>query len=106
MQIKMAEQQRKAEKDKNDFMIDQERIKVERARIAAQTAMDAAKSQAQMQTSETVEKMKMGIDLVKHISEKGKAHELQNKQLITNVALQKSRENHEAQQKEQKQKGE
>jgi len=106
MQIKMAEQQRKAEKDKNDLMIDQERLKVERARIASQVAMDAAKSQAQMETSETVEKMKMGIDLVKHISEKDKAHQLQTKQLITNVALQKSRENHEAQQKEPKQKGE
>jgi len=108
MQIKMAEQKRKAQKDQNDLMIEQERIKVERARIAAQTAMDAAKSQAQMETSETVEKMKMGIDLVKHISEKDKAHQLQNKQLITNVALQKSREGHEAQMKqmEPKQKGE
>jgi len=106
MQIKMAEQQRKAEKDKNDLMIDQERLKVERARIAAQTAMDAAKSQAQMQTSETVEKMKMGVDLVKHISEKDKAHQLQTKQLITNVALQKHRTEHEAQKKEPKQKGE
>jgi hypothetical protein len=102
----MAEQQRKAEKDKNDLMIDQERLKVERARIAAQTAMDAAKSQAQMQTSETVEKMKMGVDLVKHISEKDKAHQLQTKQLITNVALQKHRTEHEAQKKEPKQKGE
>jgi len=106
MQIKMAEQKRKTQKDQNDLMIEQERIKVERARIASQTAMDAAKSQAQMQTSETVEKMKMGIDLVKHISEKDKAHQLQNKQLITNVALQKSREGHEANMKEPKQKGE
>jgi len=104
----MAEQQRKAEKDKNDFLIDQERIKVERARIASQVAMDAAKSQSQMETSETVEKMKIGADLVKHISEKDKAHQLQNKQLITNVALQKSREGHEAEMKqmEPKQKGE
>ena len=117
MQIKMAEQKRKAQKDQNDLMIEQERIKVERARIASQVAMDAAKSQAQMQTSETVEKMKMGIDLVKHISEKDKAHDTQTKQLITNVALQKDRQKHEAvmhqlkhehelQQKEPTQKGE
>jgi len=108
MQIKMAEQQRKTKKDQNDLMIEQERIKVERARIASQVAMDAAKSQAQMEASETVEKMKMGVDLVKHISEKDKAHQMQTKQLITNVALQKSREEHEANSKkmEQLKKGE
>ena len=104
----MAEQQRKAKKDQNDLMIEQERIKVERARIASQVAMDAAKSQSQMETSETIEKMKIGADLVKHISEKDKAHQMQTKQLITNVALQKSREEHETNSKkmEQLKKGE
>ena len=108
MQIKMAEQQRKTKKDQNDLMIEQERIKVERARIASQVAMDAAKSQSQMETSETIEKMKIGADLVKHISEKEKAHQMQTKQLITNVALQKSREEHETNSKkmEQLKKGE
>jgi len=108
LQIKQAEQQRKAQKDQTDANLKMEQIKVERARIAAQTAMEAAKSQSQKESSETIEKMKMGIDMVKHISEKGKAHELQNKQLLTNVALQKDRQNHEAmiQEKEPNQKGE
>jgi len=108
LQIKQAEQQRKAQKDQTDANLKMEQIKVERARIAAQTAMEAAKSQSQKESAETIEKMKMGIDMVKHISEKGKAHELQNKQLLTNVALQKDRQNHEAmiQEKEPKQKGE
>jgi len=108
LQIKQAEQQRKAQKDQTDANLKMEQIKVERARIAAQTAMEAAKSQSQKESAETIEKMKMGIDMVKHISEKGKAHELQNKQLLTNVALQKDRQNHEAmiQEKEPNQKGE
>ena len=108
LQIKQAEQQRKAQKDQTDANLKMEQIKVERARIAAQTAMEAAKSQSQKESTETIEKMKMGIDMVKHISEKGKAHEMQNKQLLTNVALQKDRQNHEAmiQEKEPKQKGE
>jgi len=108
LQIKQAEQQRKAQKDQTDANLKMEQIKVERARIAAQTAMEAAKAQSQKESAETIEKMKMGIDMVKHISEKGKAHELQNKQLLTNVALQKDRQNHEAmiQEKEPNQKGE
>jgi len=67
--------------------------------------MEAAKSQSQRESAETVEKMKMGIDMVKHISEKGKAHELQNKQLLTNVALHKDKQMNEAM-KEPTQKGE
>ena len=106
LQIKQAEQQRKAQKDQTDAQLKMEQIKVERARIAAQTAMDAAKSQSQKESAETIEKMKMGIDMVKHISEKGKAHELQNKQLLTNVALQKDKHAHELNTKEPKQKGE
>ena len=105
LQIKQAEQQRKSQKDQTDAQLKMEQIKVERARIAAQTAMEAAKSQSQKDSAETIEKMKMGIEMVKHISEKGKAHELQNKQLLTNVALQKDNHNHEMM-KEPKQKGE
>ena len=105
LQIKQAEQQRKSQKDQTDAQLKMEQIKVERARIAAQTAMEAAKSQSQKDSAETIEKMKMGIEMVKHISEKGKAHELQNKQLLTNVALQKDNQNHEMM-KEPKQKGE
>ena len=105
LQIKAAEQQRKAQKDQTDANLKMEQIKVERARIAAQTAMEAAKSQSQRESAETVEKMKMGIDMVKHISEKGKAHELQNKQLLTNVALHKDKQMNEAM-KEPTQKGE
>jgi len=105
LQIKAAEQQRKAQKDQTDAQLKMEQIKVERARIAAQTAMEAAKSQSQKESAETVEKMKMGIDMVKHISEKGKAHELQNKQLLTNVALHKDKQMNEAM-KEPTQKGE
>ena len=105
LQIKQAEQQRKSQKDQTDAQLKMEQIKVERARIAAQTAMEAAKSQSQKDSAETIEKMKMGIEMVKHISEKGKAHELQNKQLLTNVALQKDNHNYEMM-KEPKQKGE
>ena len=105
LQIKQAEQQRKSQKDQTDAQLKIEQIKVERARIAAQTAMEAAKSQSQKDSAETIEKMKMGIEMVKHISEKGKAHELQNKQLLTNVALQKDNHNYEMM-KELKQKGE
>jgi len=105
LQIKQAEQQRKSQKDQTDAQLKMEQIKVERSRIAAQTALEAAKSQSQKESAETIEKMKMGIDMVKHISEKGKAHELQNKQLLTNVALQKDNHNHEMM-KEPKQKGE
>ena len=105
LQIKQAEQQRKSQKDQTDAQLKMEQIKVERARIAAQTAMEAAKSQSQKDSAETIEKMKMGIEMVKHISEKGKAHELQNKQLLTNVALQKDNHNYEMM-KELKQKGE
>ena len=105
LQIKQAEQQRKSQKDQTDAQLKMEQIKVERARIAAQTAMEAAKSQSQKDSAETIEKMKMGIEMVKHISEKGKAHELQNKQLLTNVALQIDNHNHEMM-KEPKQKGE
>jgi hypothetical protein len=108
LQLKAAEQQRKAQKDATDAQLKQEQLQIERSRIAANAALESAKTQAQIQAKQVDEKMKAGLDLVKHISEKGKAHDIQNKQLLTNIAMHKSEQAHELAkpQKEPKQKGE
>jgi hypothetical protein len=82
LQLKAAEQQRKVQKDQVDAQLKAEQLKIERARIASQAALEAAKTQSQMQTSSNIEKMKMGMDLVKHISETKTEHTKQNKELF------------------------
>jgi hypothetical protein len=82
LQLEAAEQQRKVQKDQVDAQLKAEQLKIERARIASQAALEAAKTQSQMQTSSNIEKMKMGMDLVKHISETKTEHTKQNKELF------------------------
>jgi len=83
LQLKQAELQRKAAKDKVDAQLKINQQQIEKSRIQAQTVLEAAKTQANLQSQETRDKMQLGADLVKHISEKNQEHKVQNKQLFT-----------------------
>ena len=83
LQLKQAELQRKAAKDKVDAQLKMNQQQIEKSRIQAQTVLEAAKTQASLQSQETRDKMQLGADLVKHISEKNQEHKVQNKQLFT-----------------------
>ena len=83
LQLKQAELQRKAAKDKVDAQLKMNQQQIEKSRIQAQTVLEAAKTQAGLQSQETRDKIQIGADLVKHISEKNQEHKVQNKQLFT-----------------------
>jgi hypothetical protein len=82
LQLKQAELQRKTQKDQVDAQLKASQQQIEKSRIQAQTVLDAAKTQANMKAQETRDKMQMGADLVKHISEKNNEHKMQDKRLF------------------------
>ena len=65
LQLKVAEQKRKADKDVADMALEKEKLDLERKRIGAQTAMDTLKTNANMEEN----KLKMGVDLVHKIAD-------------------------------------
>ena len=83
LMLKQAELQRKAAKDKVDAQLKMNQQQIEKSRIQAQTVLEAAKTQAGLQSQETRDKIQIGADLVKHISSKDQEHKVQNKQLFT-----------------------
>jgi hypothetical protein len=63
LQLKGAELQRKAQKDAADVALNQEKLDVERQRIAAQTSTEAARLQSQQQQAA----QKMQLDVAKEL---------------------------------------
>jgi hypothetical protein len=75
LQIKQAEQQRKAQKDQVDAQLKAQQIQTEQARIAAQTQIeqerlnaDKIKAAATMRDEREKEMMRMGVDVMKQVS--------------------------------------
>ena len=83
LQLKQAELERKKQKDMVDAQLKASQQQIEKSRIQAQTVLEAAKTQAGLQSQETRDKIQVGADLVKHISQKNQDHQIQNKQLFT-----------------------
>ena len=83
LQLKQAELERKKQKDMVDAQLKASQQQIEKSRIQAQTVLEAAKTQAGLQSQETRDKIQIGADLVKHISSKDQEHKVQNKQLFT-----------------------
>lgn len=83
LQLKQAELERKKQKDMVDAQLKASQQQIEKSRIQAQTVLEAAKTQAGLQSQETRDKIQIGADLVKHISQKNQEHQIQNKQLFT-----------------------
>ena len=81
LQIKAQEQQRKAAKDQADVMLRKEQIATERQRIAAQTQTEMVKTVVGIEAKKQSEKMSMGLDVLKHMSNQSHEHQTQNKQL-------------------------
>jgi len=82
LQLKQAELERKKQKDMVDAQLKASQQQIEKSRIQAQTVLDAAKTQANLQSQEMRDKMQLGGDLVKHISQKNNDNKQQNKQLF------------------------
>jgi hypothetical protein len=77
LQIKQADQQRKAQKDQADIALKQAQQEIERQRIASQQAtdgkriqVDAMKAAAEMRHNREQEMMNLGVDVIKHLSDK------------------------------------
>jgi hypothetical protein len=75
LQIKQAEQQRKAQKDQADAALKAQQIQIERDRIAAQQQTedkrirtDMLKTAAQMSDDKTARMLDLGVDVLKHMS--------------------------------------
>jgi hypothetical protein len=83
LQLKQAELERKKQKDMVDAQLKASQQQIEKSRIQAQTVLEAAKTQAGLESQETRDKIQIGADLVKHISQKNQEHQIQNKQLFT-----------------------
>jgi len=83
LQIKQAELERKKQKDMVDAQLKASQQQIEKSRIQAQTVLESAKTQAGLQSQETRDKIQIGADLIKHISQKKQEHQTQNKQLFT-----------------------
>ena len=84
LQIKQAEQQRKVQKDQTDAALKAQQIQTEQARIAAQTQIeqerlntDKLKAAAQMRDEREKETMKMGVDVLKQLSNQAHQKEVQ-----------------------------
>jgi hypothetical protein len=82
LQLKAQDNQRKVEKDKADVALKQAQQEIERQRIASQVStddkrikMDAMKVAAQMQETRQSSMATMGVDVLKHLS--NKSHEEQ-----------------------------
>jgi predicted nucleic acid-binding protein len=86
LQLKAQENQRKAAKDQADNAIKAAQLQIERERIQTQQTtddkrikMDAVKMAAQMQDDKQKNMMTMGVDVLKHLS--NKSHEEQLRQM-------------------------
>jgi predicted nucleic acid-binding protein len=86
LQLKAQENQRKAAKDQADNAIKAAQLQIERERIQTQQTtddkrikMDAVKMAAQMQDDKQKSMMTMGVDVLKHLS--NKSHEEQLRQM-------------------------
>jgi hypothetical protein len=95
LQIKQAEQQRKAQKDQTDAQLRAEQLQIEKSRIDTQAALEAAKTQAKIQTDRENEKLKMTADMLKHLSGIDKEHEMQGQDILTKTLMQKTQHRHE-----------
>jgi hypothetical protein len=92
LQLKAQDNQRKAEKDKADVALKQSQQEIERQRIASQVAtddkrikMDTMKVAAQMQETRQSNMATMGVDVLKHLS--NKSHEEQLRQMQERVQM-------------------
>jgi len=81
LQLKQADLERKKQKDMMDAQLKASQQQIEKSRIQAQSVLEAAKTQANLQTQENKQKMQVGVDLVKHISQKEHDKQQQDKQL-------------------------
>jgi hypothetical protein len=88
LQIKVADQQRKVQKDQTDAQLRQQQIATEQARIAAQTQLereklqanaklDMLKTSANMREAKDKDLVKMGVDVMKQLSMQSHQKELQ-----------------------------
>jgi len=84
LQIKQADQQRKAQKDMADIQLKQQQQQIERQRIMTQQAtddkrikVDAMKNVAEMQNNKREHMMDIGIDVLKQLS--NKSHDEQSR---------------------------
>jgi hypothetical protein len=87
LQIKQAEQQRKAQKDQIDAQLKQQQLQIEQARIAAQAAIekerlntDKLKTAATMRDDREKEAIRMGVDVMKQLSSQVHQKEIQRNQ--------------------------
>jgi len=81
LQLKQADLERKKQKDMMDAQLKASQQQIEKSRIQAQSVLEAAKTQANLQSQENKQKMQVGVDLVKHISQKEHDKQQQDKQL-------------------------
>jgi hypothetical protein len=87
LQIKQADQQRKAQKDQADAALKAQQIQVERERIAAQqqtedkrTKTDMLKTAVQMSNDKNARMIDVGVDILKHMSVQNQEKKLRQMQ--------------------------
>lgn len=87
LQIKQADQQRKAQKDQTDAALKAQQIQVERDRIAAQQQSEAKRAQndmlkaaAQMSNDKSARMIDLGVDVLKHMSTQNQEEKLRQMQ--------------------------
>ena len=93
LQLKQAEQQRKAQKDQQDAQLRMQQLQIERERIQTQADIeakklqqdekyDALKTAAQMRDNREKEMMRLGTDILKHMSSQTHQRDQQREQLM------------------------
>jgi hypothetical protein len=93
LQLKQAEQQRKAQKDQQDAQLRMQQLQIERERIQTQADIetkkleqdekyDALKTAAQMRDNREKEMMRLGTDILKHMSAQTHQRDQQREQLM------------------------
>jgi hypothetical protein len=87
LQLKQAEQQRKAEKDQIDARLKAQQMQIEQKRIAEQASierekmdLDKLKTASEMRDDREKEIMRMGVDVMKQLSSQSQQKELQRNQ--------------------------
>ena len=88
LQIKQAEQQRKAQKDQADVQLKAQQIQIEQERIATQAELereklraDSLKTAAQMRDDREKSTMNMGVDILKQLSSQHNQQVLRREQV-------------------------
>ena len=94
LQIKQAEQQRKQQKDQTDAQLRQQQLQIEQQRIATQAQLETAKTQAQIQANQEAEKLKMGVEMMRHLSDVDKEKELQSERHLHEAMRQRQNLDH------------